>query len=114
MQLLDTQFPGKTLSLLDTLKDITEKVELTSNFAIIHPEYKPFELPEEVIQRISNLPEEMQINYWSLQLRGFLYGIYYSGSLREALAIKTENQDIPLNLENNTFLGVDSLLKAEC
>ena len=107
MQLLDTQFPGKTSSLLDTLKDITEKVELTSNFAIIHPEYKPFELPEEVIQRISNLPEEMQINYWSLQLRGFLYGIYYSGSLREALAIKTENQDIPLNLENNTFLGVD-------
>lgn len=107
MQLLDTQSANKPCSLLDTLKDICQKVELTSNFSILHPEYKPFELPEEIVKRISNLPEEMQNNYWSLQLRGFLYGIYYSGSLRETLALDTENKDIPQNLENNTFLGVD-------
>ena len=107
MQLLNTQSPSKPLTLLDTFKDICQKVELTSNFAILHPEYKPFELPEEIVKRISNLPEEMQQNYWSLQLRGFLYGIYYSGSLRETLALDTENENIPLDLENNTFLGVD-------
>ena len=97
----------ETQSILDALQDIARKVELKPNFCIHHPEYKPFELPEEVVQRISNLPEDMQNRYWSLQLSGFLYGIYYNGSLRNTLALDGDNNDIPLNLENNTFLGVD-------
>ena len=107
MQLLDAPLGSQIPTLLDTLKDITVKVQLSDNFTIIHPEYKPFELPEEVVQRLANLPAKMQHNYWSLQLRGFLYGIYYSGSLQESLALDKGEEEIPLNLENNTFLGVD-------
>lgn len=110
MQLLDfssQSLPTEAQSTLDALQDIARNLELKPNFCIHHPEYKPFELPEEVVQRISNLPEDMQNRYWSLQLSGFLYGIYYNGSLRKTLAQDANNNDIPLDLENNTFLGVD-------
>ncbi len=44
-----------------------------------------------------------------LQLRSFLYGIYYNGSLKSALAPDAEVTNLALNqnLENNTLLGVD-------
>ena len=94
-------------NLLDTLQDIASKVELQSNFCIRHPEYKPFELPDEVVARFQKMPEPMQQKYLSLQLRSFLYGIYYNGSMRESLAPDAEEKDLPLDLENNTLLGVD-------
>jgi hypothetical protein len=49
----------------------------------------------------------MQQKYLSLQLRGFLYGIYYNGSLRQTLALDSETNDLPKDLENNTMLGMD-------
>lgn len=111
MQLLDSSnqsLSKEAKSTLDALQDIARNLELKPNFCIHHPEYKPFELTEEVVKRISNLPEDMQNRYWSLQLSGFLYGIYYNGSLRKTLALDADNDDIPLvDLENNTFLGVD-------
>jgi hypothetical protein len=45
----------------------------------------------------------------SLQLRSFLYGIYYNGSLQTVLASDDNLVDLAVyqNLENNTYLGVN-------
>ena len=89
------------------LEDIVNQVEIRSDFSVRHPDYKPLELPEEAITRFQKMPEQMQQKYLSLQLRSFLYGIYYSGSMRKALALDAEENNLPLDLENNTVLGVD-------
>ncbi|MGB5715337.1 MAG: hypothetical protein WBM44_31045, partial [Waterburya sp.] len=89
------------------LEDIVNQVEIRADFSVRHPDYKPLELPEEAITRFQKMPEQMQQKYLSLQLRSFLYGIYYSGAMRQALALDAEENAIPLDLENNTVLGVD-------
>jgi len=93
--------------LLDALQDIVSKVQIQSDFCIRHPDYKPFELPAEVVARFQQLPADIQRKYLSLQLRSFLYGIYYNGSMRTALAPEADSNPLPLDLENNTILGVD-------
>lgn len=95
--------------LLESLQDIANNVQIQSNFCISHPDYKPLELPEEVVARFQRLPIGLQQKYLNLQLRSFLYGIYYNGSLRATLApdAETEGLALPPNLENNTFLGID-------
>lgn len=111
MQLLDstqTQLEaGVNSQLLDVLENIAHKVEIQPNFSIRHPDYKPLELPAEAIERFQKMPDQMQQKYLSLQLRSFLYGIYYNGSMRSALAPDAEGNGLPLDLENNTVLGVD-------
>ena len=93
--------------LLDALQDIVSKVQIQSNFCIRHPDYKPFELPAEVVVRFQQMPADIQRKYLSLQLRSFLYGIYYNGCMRTALAPEADSNPLPLDLENNTLLGVD-------
>jgi hypothetical protein len=93
--------------LLDALQDIVSKVQIQSDFCIRHPDYKPFELPAEVVARFQQLPADIQRKYLSLQLRSFLYGISYNGSMRTALAPEADSNPLPLDLENNTILGVD-------
>src|ERR687886_1454968 len=93
--------------LLDTLQDIVNNVQIHSNFCIRHPNYQPLELPDEVVVRFQGMPADIQNKYLSLQLRSFLYGIYYNGSMRTALAPEADSNPLPLDLENNTFLGVD-------
>ncbi|MFB2978216.1 T3SS effector HopA1 family protein [Microseira sp. BLCC-F43] len=111
MQLLDsTQTRLKTEAysrLMDVLEDIVRLVEIQSDFSIRHPDYKPLELPAEVVERFQKMPEEMQQKYLSLQLRSFLYGIYYNGSMRSSLALDGEGKALRLDLENNTLLGID-------
>lgn len=109
-QLLDSpQFKLDNFSnqLQTVLEDIVNQVEIRADFSVRHPDYKPLELPEEAITRFQKMPEQMQQKYLSLQLRSFLYGIYYSGSMRQALALDAEEDNLPLDLENNTVLGVD-------
>ncbi len=93
--------------LLEVLQDIVKKVEIHSNLSIRHPDYKPWEIPAEAVEYFQRLPEEMQQKYLSLQLRSFLYGIYYNGSMRTELAPDADDHGPPLDLENNTDLGVD-------
>jgi hypothetical protein len=95
--------------LLASLQDIAQHVQIEPNFCIRHPSYQPLETPVEVTERFQRLPMELQHKYLSLQLRSFLYGIYYNGSLRETLAPNAHADTLKLsqNLENNTFLGVD-------
>ncbi|MDF5737743.1 MULTISPECIES: T3SS effector HopA1 family protein [unclassified Nostoc] len=111
MQLLNspqTQLEsGLTGQLLDVLQDIVRKIQIKSDFSIHHPDYKPLELPSEAVERFQKMPTEMQHKYLSLQLRTFLYGIYYNGSMQSALALDGEGNGLPLDLENNTVLGVD-------
>ncbi|MDJ0619352.1 MAG: T3SS effector HopA1 family protein [Calothrix sp. MO_192.B10] len=111
MQLLnypETQLSNLTNGrLLDVLQDIVNKVEIQSNFSIRHPDYKPLEIPAEAVEHFQRLPEEIKEKYLSLQLRSFLYGIYYNGSMRNTLAPSGDTEAAPLDLENNTLLGVD-------
>jgi HopA1 effector protein family len=93
--------------LLNTLEDIVCKVEIQTNFSIHHPDYKPLKLPDEVVERFHKLPKQIQQKYLSLQLQSFIYGIYYNGSMRSALALDSEANSLNLDLENNTLLGVD-------
>lgn len=95
--------------LLDSIQDIINNVQFQSNFCVSHPDYKPLELQSEVASRLQGLPSDLQNKYLSLQLRNFIYGIYYSGSLRTVLSPEADLTDLTLsqNLENNTFLGID-------
>lgn len=113
MQLLDLR-PKQSLDiatqqLLAILEDIAKNVEIHSNFGICHPNYKPLRLPEEVVSRFQELPLNLQHKFLDSQLCGFLYGLYYNGSLLTALNSNTESFDATRlqNLENDTFLGVD-------
>ncbi|MDF5706651.1 MAG: T3SS effector HopA1 family protein [Nostoc sp. S4] len=92
--------------ILDILQDII-KVQIQSNFCILHPDYKPWELPSEVVARFQAMPAEVQNRYMSLQLRSFIYGIHYNGSMKAVLALDANANSQPVNLENNTVLGVD-------
>lgn len=110
MQLLDS-FPTQDISadsqhILDTLQDMI-KVQIQSNFCILHPDYKPWELPNEIVTRFQGMPAEVQNRYISLQLRSFLYGIHYNGSMKAALALDADAKSQLVDLENNTVLGVD-------
>ena len=106
-QLLD--FPQSQVNsrLQTVLEDIVNQVEIRADFSVRHPDYKPLELPPEAIVRFQKMPEQMQQKYLSLQLRSFFYGIYYSGSMRQALALDAEENNLPLDLQNNAVLGVD-------
>lgn len=94
-------------NLQNTLQDIASNVQIYPNFCIRHPDYKPFELPDEVVARFQKMPGDIQRKYLSLQLCNFLYGIYYNGSMRTALTSDRISNHLPINLKNNTFLGVD-------
>jgi hypothetical protein len=109
-QLLDSpqfKLDNSSNPLQTVLEDIVNQVEIRADFSVRHPDYKPLELPEEATARFQKMPEQMQQKYLSLQLRSFLYGIYYSGSMRQALALDAEENNLALDLENNTVLGVD-------
>jgi hypothetical protein len=95
--------------LLNVLEDIVQHVQINANFCIHHPDYKPFELPDEVALRFQQAPPDLRDKFLSLQLRSFLYGLYYNGSLQTALALNTDldSRRLQQNLENNTLLGVD-------
>ncbi|MBD2345896.1 T3SS effector HopA1 family protein [Anabaena subtropica] len=112
MQLLDSlsvQLSDIPESLQISLQDIIHNLEIQSQYCIKHPNYKALELPESSVSRFQKLSSDLQNKYLSQQLRSFLYGIYYNGSLKSVLASDAEisNLAVNQNLENNTFLGVD-------
>ncbi|BAY30881.1 hypothetical protein NIES2107_27290 [Nostoc carneum NIES-2107] len=111
MQLLNsvqTQLkPGINQRLVNVLEDIVNNIEIRSDFSIRHPDYQPLEVPAEAVERFQKFPAEMQQKYLSLQLRSFLYGIYYNGSMQSELTADKKTKNLPLDLENNTVLGVD-------
>ncbi|NJK55216.1 MAG: hypothetical protein HC939_04140 [Pleurocapsa sp. SU_5_0] len=109
MQLLDSQPNLKSTLLQSALEDIVNQVQIESNFSIRHPNYQPLELPAVAVERFQKLSTDLQSKYLAQMLQGFLYGIYYNGSLKKALALDNNLTQSHLyqDLENNTFLGVD-------
>ncbi len=111
MQLLSLRTQPQIPDLFQaSLEDLVNKVHIESHVCIRHPDYKPLELPPESVKRFQQLPLDLQNKYLNVQLRNFLYGTYYNGSLKRVLALDTEETNLSLkqNLEeNNTFLGVD-------
>jgi hypothetical protein len=93
--------------LIEVLQDIARNVEIKSNFCISHPNYQPLELPEETVARFQTLSNQMQQKYLSLQLQNFIYGIYYNGFLRSQLALDNQEKNLPIDLDNNSVLGID-------
>lgn len=114
MQLLDslqTQLAAIPEPLQTSIEDIIHQVEIVSHYSIKHPKYKSVELNEHAISRFKKLPLELQNKYLAVQLRSFLYGVYYNGSLKKDLNLTSDgestNIDLNQDLENNSFLGVD-------
>lgn len=102
-----SQLNSVNLHLSSVLEEIVHEIEIKSDFSICHSHYKPLTIPEETQENFAKMPLSIKRKYISSQLRGFLYGIYYNGSLRETLDPQKDEEDIPQNLENNTVLGID-------
>jgi hypothetical protein len=95
------------LELMTVLADIDRNVEIRDDFSIHHPDYKPLEVPAEAVARFQQMPAQVKRKFLSLQVRSFLYGIYYNGSMRTALALDAPAHPMQLDLENNTLMGID-------
>jgi HopA1 effector protein family len=93
--------------LMAVFEDMARNVEIRDDFSIYHPSYKPLEIPAEAIERFQQMPKQIKQKFLSLQLRSFLYGIYYNGSMRSSLALDADEQPVQLDLENNTLMGID-------
>lgn len=106
MQLLET-IPNQ---LLNSLRDISQKVWLNyAELSITHADYEPLETPIEVKERFQNVSAKLKEKYFAAQVRNFLYGIYYNGSLKNVLKLGTNSieQQPQKIIENNTFLGIN-------
>ncbi|MFN6567328.1 T3SS effector HopA1 family protein [Dendronalium sp. ChiSLP03b] len=112
MQLLDSlpnQPPDSTFERsLNALQDIAVHVQIQSNFCVSHPKYAPMELPPGVVTRFQQLPLELQRQYLSLQLRSYLYDIYFKGDADIASTSDTSSAKLSLNSEKNTASGQNS------
>jgi hypothetical protein len=95
-------------ALMAVLEDIAQHVEIRADFSIHHPLYKPLEIPAEAVARFQQMPEQIRQKFLSLQLRSFLYGIYYNGAMQSALALDSDDQTVQLDLENNSVMGIDT------
>ncbi len=95
------------LELMFALKDIAGNIEIRDDFSIHHPRYKPLEISAEAVARFQQMPAQIQQKFLSSQLCGFLYGIYYNGSMRSEFALNAPAISPLLNLENNLLMGID-------
>ena len=111
MQVLDhshRQMPIDTPKFLEAaLTDIVNQIEFSSDFCITHSKYQPWQLPAETVTRYQQLPSDIQNQYLRMRLCDFLYGIYFDGSLKTALAPDVDSVDMQQHLENKTYLEVD-------
>jgi HopA1 effector protein family len=108
MQTIDSIPTNIHPELMSVLEDVAQNVEIHNDFSIHHPSYKPLEIPAEAIARFQQMPEQINHKFLSLQLRSFLYGIYYNGSMRGALALDSPENFRKLDLANNTIVGIDT------
>jgi HopA1 effector protein family len=101
--------PIAHLKLMGVLEDIARNIEIGDDFAIHHPEYKSLEIPVDAVPRFQQMSAQIKQKFLSLQLRSFLYGIYYNGSMRSSLAKDTPEHTFQLDLENSTLMGIDTI-----
>ncbi|MEH2319596.1 T3SS effector HopA1 family protein [Nostoc sp.] len=88
------------------IQNLISKIKINStDFSINHPNYLPENLPDNIIKKISILPEEIQNNYLKILLINFVFGIYSNGTriLEKSHSLKT---DYAFSLEN-IYSGID-------
>jgi hypothetical protein len=112
MQLLDslhTQLSELPEQLQISLQDIVTQIEIASHHCIKHPKHKTIALPESVIHRFEQLPLEMQQQHLKLQLRNFIYSVYYNVASKPIVSTdeKESNRKIHQNIENKNLFGID-------
>jgi hypothetical protein len=95
-------------ALTSALEDIANNVKIRDDFSIHHPRYQPLEIPAEAVARFQQMPEQIKQKFLNLQVRSFLYGIYYNGSMQSSLALDADPQKMQLDLENNSIMGIDT------
>jgi HopA1 effector protein family len=93
------------------LHAIASEIKIESNFSLLHPQYQPFSLSPEAVERFSKNSKELQAKFSKLILRNFIYGIYFNASLKPFFSdsSKSSNTIYPLhqNLENHSLHGID-------
>ena len=99
----------ETDNIHDYLVDITQNIQIESNFYIYHPDYQPFTLQPKIVDRLKHTSPQLQHKYLQLLLRNFIYGIYFSGYLKNILSANTEQKNyLPYqNIEDNLIIGID-------
>lgn len=97
--------PTRSNRLLNALEDIASNVEIQSNFWISYPNYPTLEVPTDLVENFRQLSPEIYHNYLSLQLRDFLYHIYFTGE--QKANVGTDANSDCQDVENNTVGGLN-------
>ena len=98
--------------MFNTLQDIAQNIQIESNFRISHPDYTSLEVANELVEKLQQLPDEIQSRYLSLQLRNFIHSIYYKGCQtpldKQLEPSKSSPSEASKSLvENNTIHGLN-------
>lgn len=91
---------------LNILNDIATCVQIRSAFQIQHSCYQPLNLPEALISRYCQLPENLQRRYQCQKLRDYLYDIYFSHEQSLATSAMNVNQT-EMPLQNDSIRGIN-------
>jgi hypothetical protein len=93
----------------EQLQDIVRNIRIEARGCIRHPNYRSMELPTDVEQRLKHLPIELQNRYLSLQLKSFLYNVYFRGSWPRNSQFENSvtRQTTQPSLKNNTTGGLN-------
>ena len=61
----------------ETLKDIANTIQIEDNFSITHSQYDPVELPDEMQQRLRQMPESVLDKYLQVKLQTLIHDRYH-------------------------------------
>ena len=89
-----------------TIIEICQTIEISSDFTISHTAYPSLELSEEMIDKFSQSSTEAQSNLLKLQIQNYLYDIYFDRSLMSLDEIEIESEQ-PTLIQNNVIDGID-------
>jgi hypothetical protein len=90
------------------LLDIVRQIEIGPNLYFSHPHFPPLETLPGILSRFAQLPPTMQQKYVSLQLRNYLYRIYFTGNGHQSTNNKNDDAgSIDQPLQNDTARGIN-------
>jgi HopA1 effector protein family len=89
------------------LTEIVEKIQVTPNFTVAHPDYPTLELEPEICDRLQQLSPQLQSKYLIIQVQNYLYDLYFSHSAIEFQKLEIAAQQ-PSQIQKNDLIdGVD-------
>jgi hypothetical protein len=84
------------------LIEITEKIQIGTDFSVRHPDYPPLEVEPEIVERFHETPQPLQTKYLTLQVKTYLHDLYFSHSLK-----KIEDIATAAKISNDKSEGMD-------